>query len=112
MAYDEQTTLGAWPHCVIDYQFLTFASASPDCAITIAVTAPKKLTVFRSTQRRTLQPWHGSDPGAGGVGTQRLPPRIPTPTNPTTLRWRALSSRKAQSRTVRAAVAMPTTAQT
>jgi transposase len=45
-----------------------------------------QLTVFRPTQRRTLRPRHGSDPGPGGVGTQRLPPRIPTPTNPTTLR--------------------------
>ena len=31
-------------------------------------------------------PWHDPDPGPGRARPQRLPPGIPTPTNPTTLR--------------------------
>jgi len=51
---------------VIDYQFLTFASASPDCAITIAVTAPKSLSATEpgETRRRRIDlPAAGVIPG-------------------------------------------------
>src|SRR6202008_1977317 len=66
-----------------------------------------QLAVLRRTQRRAPRPRHGPDPGSGGIGPQRLPSGISDPKNPTTLRCRALSSRKAQPRTETGMVAMP-----
>jgi hypothetical protein len=65
------------------------------------------LARLRRTRRRVPGPWQEPDPGPGRERPPRLPTRIPAPQDPTTFRRRALSSRKAQPRTVTATLAMP-----